>query len=869
MAKNWRKAISVAVCAALATSFVAAAAACAPDDGDGNGTVTYRTYTTTMPSNWNELTYSDNNDTQIMDYIGSPFFEYDYDFGDEGKFNADGSINKDAIVPGGFTVKYSAATALEDVTSSVDAKWGYTAEQKEAGGYAWKITLREDLKWDDGTPIDANDFVYTMKEQLNPDFFNLRANLYYNSTPIKNARSYLYGGRLGTVTPIVSEEDAGDEDAYITIAQLGTDEDGFYTYTVDDVEYALLLDPNDGGNWGASLADYGGDTFFADYKDSITGLVHLNEESLGVLMDVIAMLHDFDDADAYAAEVGDYAYQEWEEMAYLGKVFETMDFSEVGLYAPSKYELVICMDRPIMCLKEDGSLSYLAAYNFQSLPLVKKDLYEDCKHEPQAGSELWTTIYNTSRATTASWGPYKLTSFQSGKSYTVERNENWYGYGLEDNKGQYNIDAFHCEKIAEVNTQWMGFLAGTLDDIGLDVDHKEDYRNSKYTRFAPGTGTFGINLYAGLDALKTNGHNAGLLAIKDFREAISLWLDRDEYNQALYTSHQSCYGLLGPSYYYDVENGGVYRDTQQAKETLLSVYGFEKNADGKWTDGNTVYDDYEEAYEAMNGMNHTRATELVKSAYEELTTRADYYGYDPDEDITFVYGTSADNANTRRSYKYLVAMIADLVEGTGLEGKIKVEFDASFGANWANDFRSGAYEIAAGTGFSGGAFDPEGFLQCYVDPAAGLMYSTWWDTNGESFTYTMPAADVYGEYDEAGQEFTMSVLNWYACLNGIADTYGLSNRYNWGAGAIPEGARMELLAALEKLVLEKYYTIITTSEYSASLLGAKFSHFSDDYNIFMGFGGTRYMVVNYDDDAWDAYVSSQHNDLSTEYKKEN
>ena len=43
---------------------------------------TYHTTTATMPSNWNELTYQDNNDVQILDYIRSGFFEYDYKFDD-------------------------------------------------------------------------------------------------------------------------------------------------------------------------------------------------------------------------------------------------------------------------------------------------------------------------------------------------------------------------------------------------------------------------------------------------------------------------------------------------------------------------------------------------------------------------------------------------------------------------------------------------------------------------------------------------------------------------------------------------------------------------------------------------------------------
>ena len=447
----------------------------------------------------------------------------------------------------------------------------------------------------------------------------------------------------------------------------------------------------------------------------------------------------------------------------------------------------------------------------------------------------------------------------------LERNENWYGYNMEENAGQYEVDKIECEQIAEVNTQWMAFLSGEIDEIGLDVDHKEDYRNSKYTLYAPGTGTFGINLYANLDVLKTNGRNNSILAIQDFRQAISLSFDRDDYNATCYTSHQSCYGILGPSYYYDVENGGVYRDTEYAKKALLRVYGFTENNDGTWTDGVNTYANYEDAYVAMNGLNYELAKQLVEKAYAELTANAEMYNYDDSQPITFIFGTSTDNDSTRRHYEYVKNSIEELVKGTSLEGKIVVTFDASFGSNWAKDFKAGAYEIATGTGFSGGAFDPAGFLQCYIDPDAGLMYSTWWDTTAESLTYTMPE----GDYAGAGEELTMSVYNWYACLNGIAESYDQPYTYNWGAGAIPEEARLQLLAELEELVLNKYFTIITTSEYSATVTGAKFSYISDEYNVFMGFGGIRYMFANYNDGEWAKFVSDNGNNLSTEYKKTN
>ena len=52
-----------------------------------------------------------------------------------------------------------------------------------------------------------------------------------------------------------------------------------------------------------------------------------------------------------------------------------------------------------------------------------------------------------------------------------------------------------------------------------------------------------------------------------------------------------------------------------------------------------------------------------------------------------------------------------------------------------------------------------------------------------------------------------------------------------------------------------------------SFLGAKFSYFSDSYNTFMGFGGIRYMEVNYNNSEWAEYVASMGGDLSAEYKK--
>ncbi len=830
--------------------------ACDCSGGGESEDYTYRTYTPVMPSNWNELNYEDANDTQIMDYLVSPFFEYDFKFENDQKFTADGEINAAGIVPGGFTVNYAAATKLEDVTSSVDAKWGYTEDMKKTGSYAWKITLREDLTWDDGTPIDATDFVYTMQQQLDPEFQNMRASTYYNNIQIHGSRDYVYQGQTSWF-PADGPYKTFEESLYDKIVfNIASPAENKESYSGTECSFRGSM-----GFPAAYTAEMVADYLSTNYISSFT-----KEQILSLQGKTYAEIAADQDLKAvWDAIIGWWQTDPDEELDFfvVNYTYPEYAWENVGIYSPSKYELVVCLDAPIACLKEDGSLSYEAAYSFSSLPLVKKSLYESCKKPPQEGSNLPSTTYNTSLETTASWGPYKLTQFQAGKSYTLERNDKWYGYALETNKNQYKTDRIVCDEISEVNTQWTMFLSGQIDAIGLDVDHKDDYRNSKYTTYQPATGTFGFNLYANLDVLKNAGRNNGILAIHDFRKAFSLYLDRDEYNATCFTSNKPCYGLLGPSYYYDVENGGVYRNTQIAKEGLLRVYGFTEQEGGKWTDGTNTYADYQEAYDAMNGMNRTLAKELLQSAYKELTENAEKYGYDPSKNIELKVGASTDNENVRRHYNYFAKTITELIAGTPLEGKITVTFDSSFGQKWADDFKAGSYDVAIATGFQGGAFDPEGFLQCYVDPEAGLMYSTWWDTTKESMTYTMPA----GDYAGAGQELTMSVYNWYCCLNGIAGSRSQPQTYNWGAGFIPEEARMRLLSKIEEVVLEKYFTIITTSEYSATVNSAKFSYITEEYNTFMGFGGIRYRVPNYNDSEWESFVAQNNNDLSTEYKK--
>jgi len=906
MNKKLRSMLALLLCLVMVVSMLAA---CGDDpDVEVPDTVTYNTTTTVMPSNWNEFTYADNNDTQIMSYIGSSFFEYDYKFENDQKYNADGSINKAGIVPGAYTTNYSAATKLEDVTSAVDAKWGYTDAQKKEGGYAWKITLRNDLKWDDGTAITAEDFVWSMKQLLDPDFMNSRANTYYDTLMIKNAKAYFFSG-----APIYKQwaDWAEDDSIANAITTTTVKDDGYVYVTIGGTDYLVYTSTTDsnmlfGATWGMIHTDYGyggagyfdkeytGDTSNPDalpsyvvarevkneagetvtkYVEDLFLKYNDTENEFGYIPVTPAILEDLKVLAENFAAFGSVGEAGWNTFAsYISGYGDEVDWNTVGIYeVEGENAIVLCLDKAYSFLMEDGSLSVWAPYYFSSLPVVHKAKYEASKTEPASGSTLWTSNYNSSLATTASWGPYKLAEFEAGSHYKLVKNENWYGWNLDMYKNQYNIDAVYCRKVEESNTKWLGFLDGSFDDAALDTDNVADYLDSKYVYFtSTSTGTFGMQLFSDLEVLKKSDNNNGILAIQEFRHAFNLALNRSDIVEKIWPGTAvPCFGLINVAYYYDIENspelddGGQYRNTTIAKEGILRAYGFTQGDDGKWSSGDLKNLSLDEAYDSLTGYNPTLAKQKMQEAINILTADAEKYGYDATKDITLVYGSSADTDKQRFRADYLQEVLDGLTEGTSLEGKIKVKFDASAGSKWADAFRTGATQIGFGYGFSGNAFNPFDIIGAFVNPDDDLNYHMYWDTSKIDMTLTMPA----GNYAGAGETITMSIQNWYYCLNGLAESEEQAKTYNWGEGYAPAEARLMILSALEEVTIKESRSVMLIADGGGSFLGAKFSYFSEDEHTFMGFGGIRYMEVNYNDAEWADFVAQNNNNLEAEYKK--
>ena len=786
---------------------------------EGTGRYTYNTYTTLSPSNWNELSYQDNNDTQIMSYIGSSFFSYDFKYDDKGE-----------IIPGEFVMKYDAATKLEDVSAQyVGTEWGVPEGGK---GFAYKITLREDLKWDDGTPIKAEDFVWTMQQQLDPRFQHYRADSFYvGATVIVNAQNYAKQGQSGWFAA----------DAPYTTYTEDLDSKIIFTLAPSSEEMPAQASVRAAFGFPASYdaaatAKYLIDNYLKDSAFTVETAAALEGKTMAEIK------ADETLKAAWDALIGWWQTEPDEELDFFitEYTYPEMTFDKVGIFVgDTEYEIVLVLAKSLSLLKDDGSLSYKAAYNMASLPLVHKAKYEASMHEPAEGSTLWTSTYNSSVETTASWGPYKLESFQSGKQYVLVKNENWYGYNLPENEGLYQTDRIVCDTVKDWNAAWLLFQAGKIDSIGIDVTIADDYKNSERAYFTPDDFVASLQLQSNVDQLKareSEGINKSMLAYADFRKALSLAVDRADFAAKTTTSSLAGFGLFNSMHYYDVENGGVYRDSDDAKKVLCDIYSVDY----------TKYENLDAAVDAITGYDLEAARELVTKAYNAALEAGDIKETDT---VFLTFGSGAINETVQRRIDYIANAWKELVVGTPLEGRLDVE-TKDFSDAWANDFRAGAYDVCMG-GWSGAAWDPGYFLLAYLSP--DYMYSTAWDTSSVQMTFTMKGvAEDGGDITE-----TMSLIEWYDCLNGAEGA-----KYDWSETALPNSLRLQLIAALEKEVLKVYYTVPLYNNFSASLLSYKVEYITYEYNTFMAYGGMKYMTYNFDDAGWAAEVQKQNGELN-------
>ena len=792
----------------------------------------YKDAVSQLSSNWNPHTYQTTDESYPIDFITAGLYSFIYNdelHPLEGKDPYTGYV----IVP------EMAAAKPVDVTEQVKAEhpeFNIPAEMTK--GYAYVIDLNPDAKWDDGTPINAETYVESMKRLLDPKLINYRASDYYDGDlAIAGAKAFANGGQ------IVAADTLG---AY-ALADLTKKEDGTYWTSEGDQVFLGVNFPLDwtSGNTLKDYVDAYGDGYFSmtNWETLVgmmdeEGLIALTDENLALYADVVN---------------GNPAWGETE--ADLPNYFVTRhewpvtDWSTVGLFATGEHQITLVLEKSLT--------GFYLLYNLSGNWLVKPDLYDACLTQD---GDAWFNTYNTTVETSASYGPYKMTYFETDKAMTFERNENWYGYSdgkhvyVDPVDGEtydmYMTDKIECQVVAEAATRKLMFLKGQLMGYGLQSEDFATYRNSDYVYFTPSETIFFMILNGHKEAIKEREANEGFdknlydlesLTLLNFRKAMGVTYDKELFASTISPARSGGYGLIGNNYIYDPETGARYRDTDQAKKALCDFYSVDVSK----------YASLDEAVDSITGYDPVAAKELFTLAYQDAIaagyiTDADNNGIS-DQTVRIEYCSSTTSPFIEKTVAYMTEKLGEVIAGTPWEGKIEFYISADYGNEWSNKIREGMSDTVLG-GWSGSALNPFGLTDLYVNPSRAYD-ANWFNANTETLEIVVPV-------DGVDTAVTLTLYQWSDALNGMAVEVD-GKTYNFGADQADVETRLNILAAFEAKVLGTYDYLPMLQDASAALLSQQVYYVIEEYNPIMGRGGMTYMKYNYDETEWAAYVASQ------------
>lgn len=754
---------------------------------------TYNDYiagTTNMK--WGTVNWETNEDSYVLSKITSGFYNFYL------------NDTKD-----GWAIGCDLASELPvDVTS--DYVGSYGIEEGDTAK-AWKITLNPDACWEDGTPINADSYIYSYQQLLDPIMLNRRADsLYAGDFQIYGAKNYVYQGRTSFNALGETVEDylanGGDE------SQLYVDVTSFWNVTAEDgSQYVSITDETPIRD--EAVEDENADEAYVSGK-------YLYETYLAP---------GAPNADSAADYVGTMQAYEAD-----------YSFDNVGIFKTGDYEIVFVTTSPV------ASPDYYVPYNLSSTYLVYEDLWESCKtyfnsngDQVDADSDdiaSITTNYGTSAETTMSFGPYRLDYFELDKQITFTRNDNWFGYKDGKHTGMYQADNISCQVIAEQSTALLAFLNGEIDNVSLVASDMSTYGSSDYIRYTPQSYT--TKLTFNTDLAKTTERGTQILTNLNFRKAFSYAIDRNTFAAAYTSAGTAGFGMLNNLYVYDPYTGATYRDSEGAKEALCNLYGMTWGEDGD-------YEDLDEAYEAITGYDITYAQSLMQQAYDECVADGLYDGESSVEIELRVY--QSDDVYVQM-FNYLNSCLQAACEGTGFEGKVsmKMVVDADY---YETNYSGGADMIF--TTWGGVTYSPWTVLyECYCDASDG---------SGQQMEYGFDTSAINVVIDVDGATFTQPLQTWALWADGDVNTVLTSDDGSVTLDAFADysyDTEAEIYGKLEYALLSYYTTTPLYYRNSGSLVSQKGDYAVTQYIDLVEFGGIEYYTFDYDDTEWEAVKGS-------------
>lgn len=592
----------------------------------------------------------------------------------------------------------------EDITSKYagDPRFGVPEDATE--NYAYSIKLNKDAKWEDGTPITADDYIYSYSQLVNPEMKNIRASeIYSGNLVIANAEAYYKQGNVYEDVADNEKAEGVPEDQY------------FFSMTEPVVFFGLSAKDKYDSNKDKFMSADGRDLYELYSKERYNAFT---EQAKADLTEI-------------AVAFGDNNPEAYKEFCFIYCENPAMDFTEVGMQKVGEYELDLILGAP--------TTDFFIKYGLTSNYLVNKDLYENGKKKT---GDIVKTNYGNDMSTYMSYGPYKITEYIKDKLVVLTMNENWYGW--LDGRHEYygNFETLRYDIIPEYETAFQMFLKGELDRVGVSTG-KDEYVVSDYLYRYPAQYTYCLNFHCNKETLKsfeTPGINKTMISYKDFRQAIALGINKTNFQKALGPLRKAGNAMLNEIYITDPDTGQSYRDSEYGKQALIDVYG--------GTDVDAGYDP-------------AKAKELAMKAYEEAKANGDYHDGDV---ISLLYPTASETEFVKLLMSTIETSVLEILKGTPLEGKFKVS--ALITDEWSKKMQSGEAQINS-SGGGGGALSPYTLMKFNINPdkTYGIDYSQYDITmtiDGKEITQDCIAwvnALIDGEYRNADSELKTYILS--------------------------------------------------------------------------------------------------------------
>jgi oligopeptide transport system substrate-binding protein len=790
---------------------------------------TYYTYISEV-RNMNPYSETLADSSTMYSLVSDAPYEGDYDFvAAREKLVADGIENLPATI--GFEEWYAAGYTAADLPFNYfPAMAADLPVDVNGDGTVWEVTLKANLQFVDGTPINAETFNYSYQQLLSPDLLNARAtNLYEtDSLPLVNGKAYFDQNNpkkdsYGFMIYIVDGVEFSRDNSYY-----GQTTGGYDIYHVES-KYEGLVGPEGEKayveNWGGSYGLNGwvleteeDDYFLIGSDDNLYAPYEgwtLDGEEVPVKTDLptgVTLTGYFGAYPAYMDADGNRAVVGEDGIPTNGVTvaLDPVDWEDVG------FEVVDELTFRFHLTMKKSQWQVMTQLSSAILSVVHPENFEAGKIEDGT-----RTTYGTIDNPLVAFGVYELIEWVPGSFYIFERNDAH--YGAED----YDIQFIRYDVISDQSVAVAEFIKGNLDIAAVSGDYYQTYKNSDYLKLTPVTTFFRFAF--SLDRAKDGdpSNDTPIMQDPNFRLALYFATDRETFVTDVRAPGYPTQSILGPLYYSSEQNPYSYR---------ASVPGTEVVAD-------LSPDTF--------GFDPVRAKELFDEAYANALAEG-LYAEGEKVEIEFVFFDAESNHK-----------MAEWLETTW-EGIFGSNFDLvrtpvdsdTLDQIWDN----GNFDLTFG-GWQGMQFWAPGMLQVYSSGwGSAYILEVGFDTGNAELTVELPygkaAVTQWIEDLEALETLTETQEDYLAAFEEFLlgfegdvytttyDELGRDIYYKVLDYDLYEGRDLDfdnITAAMEGELMRQMINIPLFTSVGATIYSSRVEFDADSFHARMGWGGLKYM----------------------------